>query len=115
MSKYDQLIKEIKRREYHNSMAPFPVYDTDIINDMKKLSEIVKKQEFNNEPICYCKNCLSIQIKRVNFEKGSNGEERNVDYCVSCGNTEIEKAHVSEWEDMYEEKYGEKFINKKIN
>lgn len=110
--KHEKLINEIKRREYHNSMAPFPVYDTDIINDMKKLSEIVKQQEFNNDPVSYCKTCLSIQIKTVEFPKGTHGEDRDVDYCVPCGNTEIETAHISEWEDLYEEKYGERFLTK---
>ena len=26
---------EIKRREYYNSLAPFPIYDTEIINDLR--------------------------------------------------------------------------------
>jgi len=112
MKKHNQLIREIERREYYNLMAPFPVYDTEIINDMKKLSDIIKQQEFNNEPICYCKSCLSIMVKTVKFPDTEGGKERDVDYCVPCGSTEIESSHVSEWEDMYEEKYGERFFTK---
>ena len=113
MELHEKLNKEIKRREYYNSMAPFPVYDTDIINDMKSLSERVKMQDFNNEPICYCKTCLSIQIKTVKFPEGPNGEKRDVDYCLACSNTELAEAHITEWEDMYEERYGERFLDKK--
>lgn len=109
---HDEIEKEIERREYWNKGAPFPVYDTEIINDLKKLDMITKKDISNNEPIHYCKTCLSIVIKTVEFEKGENGENREVDYCLDCGNTDIESAHISEWEDLYEEKYGERFLTK---
>jgi hypothetical protein len=35
------------------------------------------------------------------------------DYCDHCGSTDIAEAHISEWEKMYEEKYGVKYLNKK--
>ena len=108
-----KLTEEIKRREYYNSMAPFPVYDTDIINDLKKLSMIKSKDNFNNEPITYCKTCLSISIKTVEFPKTEAGEDRDVDYCTCCSNTDMGECHVEEWEEMYAEKYGEKFLSKK--
>jgi len=107
--KHDKLIQEIERREYYNQMAPFPVYDTDIINDLKKLNMITAKDNSNSEPITYCKTCLSIKIKTVGFED----TEKEVDYCVDCSNTEMGEAHVSEWEDLYEEKYGERFLTEK--
>lgn len=115
--KSNKLKEEIKRREYFNEMAPFPVFDTEIIQDMSKLSEIVKKQDYNNEPICYCKTCLSINIKTVEFEPVAlvNGKStsRNVDYCVPCSNTEMGEVHISEWQDMYKERYGEDFLTLK--
>lgn len=111
--KHSELIKEIERREYWNNLAPFPVYDTEIINDLKLLNMVTSKMDSNNEPITYCKNCLSIHIKTVNFPDSESGEKRDVDYCVSCGNTELETAHISEWEDLYEERYGERFLTKK--
>tara|TARA_R110002051_G_C8516883_1_gene467280 strand:- start:195 stop:530 length:336 start_codon:yes stop_codon:yes gene_type:complete len=107
--KHDQLIKEIERREYYNQMAPFPVYDTEIINDLKILSMITSKDSSNNEPITYCKTCLSIHIKTVEFKD----TEQEVDYCISCSNTDLGETHISEWEDMYEERYGEKFLTRK--
>ena len=113
--RHDELINEIERREYYNKFAPFPVYDTEIINDLKKLNMITSKDISNSEPIHYCKTCLSIVIKTVEFEKGADGEDREVDYCLDCGNTDIGCAHISEWEDLYEEKYGERFLTKDSN
>ena len=110
--KHEELIREIERREYYNQMAPFPVYDTDIINDLKKLNMITPKQGFENEPITYCKTCLSIHIKTIEFEKGPEGEDREVDYCVPCGNTDLETVHLTEWEELYEDKYGNIFLTK---
>ena len=109
----NEISKEIKRREYWNRGAPFPIYDTEVINDLKKLKMITTKDASNSEPIHYCKNCLSIVIKTIEFEKGEDGEDREVDYCLDCGNTDICSAHISEWEDMYEERYGERFLTKK--
>ena len=108
------LAAEIKRREGVNRMAPFPMYNTEIISDLKDLLEMItRKDDFNNVPITYCKTCLSIKIKTVEFPKGSAGEDRDVHYCVPCGNTNMEKAQVGEWEEMYAEKYGETFLNQK--
>jgi hypothetical protein len=110
------LTKEIERREHANMMAPFPVYDTDIINDLKLLNMITKKQDYNNVPVTYCKTCLKLHIKEVSFPKDgaiSTKDKAVVPYCVDCGNTDLAEAHITEWEDMYEEKYGERFLDKK--
>ena len=101
---HKKLIEEIERREWYNKMAPFPVYDTEIIDDIKKLKNVIMKEHPNNEPITYCKTCLSIHVKTVKLHNG------DVDYCVPCGNTDLETAHILEWEDLYEERYGERFI-----
>tara|TARA_R110000796_G_scaffold76234_3_gene170666 strand:+ start:263 stop:604 length:342 start_codon:yes stop_codon:yes gene_type:complete len=106
--RHDQLIAEIERREQWNLYAPFPVYDTEVIDDLKKLN-MITKNIINNEPITYCKTCLSIHIKTVELPETKHG---NVDYCVPCGNTELEEAHIEQWEDLYEEKYGERFLTK---
>lgn len=107
------LKQEIERRELANRMAPFPVYDTDIINDLKLREEMITKQDdYNNVPVTYCKVCLSIQIKVIEFEKKHPKDEcRDVDFCPGCGNTDVDKVPIGEWEEMYEEKYGEKFLN----
>ena len=102
----DELSDEIRRREWYNSFSPFPIFDTEIIKDLKQLDMITKKQDSNNEPVIYCKTCLSIRIKTVEFPE----TKQEVDYCLACSNTDLGSAHISEWEDMYEERYGEKFL-----
>lgn len=106
--RHDELIKEIERREWWNKLAPFPVYDTEIITDLKKLNMLTVKDASNRVPITYCKTCLSIHIKTVELEN-----DQSVDYCVPCGNTDLEEASIQGWEDLYKEKYGERFLTKK--
>ena len=69
------LEKEIKRREYDNQFAPFPVHDTEVIADLKiylkyKNEMITKKADYNNVPVTYCKTCGSLHIKTVEFDNG---------------------------------------------
>jgi len=115
--KESKLAAEIKRREDYNKLCPFPYYDTEIINDLKIREKMISKQtDYNNVPVTYCKTCLSLHLKEVTFEGKKDpltGENKKVTYCVPCGNTETSSTHITEWEDFYEEKYGEKFINKK--
>lgn len=108
------LAKEIERREYQNKLSPFPVYDTEVIDDYKFLMMITKKENYNHVPVEYCKVCLSLQIKEVTFTKGNDIKmdqpPAEVVYCGSCSGTEVEKCHITEWIDLYHEKYGEDFL-----
>ena len=113
MRKRISIEKEIERREQANLYAPFPVHDTEIIADLKiylkyKREMITKKADYNNVPVTYCKTCGSLHIKTVEFDNGQDP----LDYCVACSNTDLDSVHIEEWEDMYKEKYGEKFLNK---
>lgn len=56
--------------------------------------------DYNDEPVHYCKQCLSLKIKIVG----------KFDFCDDCGSTEIATAHVDEWDKLYQERYGETFI-----
>jgi hypothetical protein len=71
------------------------------MENIKKDSESC--QQYNDVPVIYCKQCLSLAVRAF-------GES---DYCDHCGSTDIAEAHISEWEKMYEEKYGVKYLNKK--
>jgi hypothetical protein len=110
--KHEKLIREIERREQQNQMAPFPMHDTEVINDLKILNMMTAKEGYEQEPVTYCKTCMSIHIKTIEFEDGPEGEERYVDYCVPCGNTDLDKVYLAEWEELYAEKYGDKFLTK---
>lgn len=70
------------------------------------------KRRENNEPISYCKQCLSIGIKTVPFNDGPvQGSKKSLDYCKDCGNTEIKTDSLMNWEELYEERYGDTFLN----
>ena len=51
---------------------------------MDKLS----KEDYNNEPVYYCSECLSLKIRDID----------GTDYCDKCGSTNIEQIHIQEWE-----------------
>lgn len=54
------------------------------------------KEDYNNEPVFYCKTCLSLNIRIV-------GED--TDYCEDCGSTAIDTTHIDVWEDLYATRY----------
>ena len=60
---------------------------------------------YNEEPVFYCKHCLSLRIMSV----GKTGE----DYCDECGNTSVDTTDIHTWETMYKERYGFNFLNNK--
>ncbi len=62
--------------------------------------------EYNKEPVMYCKHCLSLRIL------GVQGVE-DLDYCDECGNTDIGELDIHTWENMYKERYGVEYLNKK--
>lgn len=63
------------------------------------------KQEYNEEPVFYCKNCLSLKIKTVQVDS-------NLDYCDECGSTDIAQTSIEEWRNIYKNRYGIDFLNK---
>lgn len=58
------------------------------------------KEVFNEEPVVYCKHCLSLAIR-------NSGD---TDYCDKCGGTDIESTNIIEWEELYKQKYGKNFL-----
>ena len=67
---------------------------------------MVNNSDFNNEPVFYCKHCLSLKVKSV------PGMEE-LDYCDECGSTEIAVSTIDEWESLYKEKYKHKYVETK--
>ena len=56
--------------------------------------------DYNDEPVHYCKNCLSLRVKIVG----------GFDFCDECGSTNIETTHIDNWDKLYQERYGESFL-----
>ena len=62
-----------------------------------------KQPDYNQEPVFFCKNCLSLKIRNgVGLEDS--------DYCDECGSTEIGQASIEDWQEMYKSKYGHYFL-----
>ncbi len=64
-------------------------------------------KEYNDEPVHYCKNCLSLNIKTV-------VAGLDLDYCDDCGGTDIAQSNIDNWEDFYRKKYGFDYLTNKI-
>lgn len=64
---------------YYNKMAPFPVYDTEYVEEVKNIImklENENKINYNEEPVVACKYCKSLHI--VIDEVDNN-------ICMRCG------------------------------
>ena len=68
-------------------------------------SDSLLRDEYNKEPVFYCTKCLSLKIRSVPYMTDS-------DYCDECGSTHVEQTQIEDWEQMYENRYGCKFLNK---
>lgn len=66
-----------------------------------------KREEYNKEPVFYCKHCLSLKVLSVyNME--------DLDYCDECGATDIGKTTIEEWQKLYKNKYGVDYLTNKL-
>ena len=72
---------------------------------MSNSNNTINQINYNNEPLFYCKHCLSLAIKFVG----------DVDYCEECGGTEIEQTDIHIWEEKYKKKYGVEYLKIKKN
>ncbi len=60
-----------------------------------------KLEEYNSEPIYFCKECLSLKIMNLGGDQG---------FCDSCGCMDNDTCSIDEWNEMFEKKYNHKFI-----
>ena len=65
--------------------------------------ENLNKDEYNSQPVLYCKRCLSLKILNISSMEDS-------DYCDDCGSPDIGECSISEWEEKYKNKYGHKYL-----
>lgn len=70
---------------------------------MDNLSIDKHHNEYNDEPVVYCADCLSLRIQSID----------GLDYCDKCGSTNIKETNIFEWEKMYAAKYAGKYIDLK--
>lgn len=62
------------------------------------------KEEYDKIPVHYCEKCLSLNIKVLNDKR----IHTIIDYCVDCGNTDIGKCSIHEWEEKRDSTSGNK-------
>ena len=80
-----------------------------------KIFENLNKDNYNDEPVYYCANCLSLKIKRFNDPTPGQFKENEDGYCGMCTSTDIKSTHIYNWKKMFQIKYGYKHINIKNN
>lgn len=61
------------------------------------------KEEYNAEPVFYCKHCLNLKIRGIPFMEDS-------EYCDECGSTDIVQCDIHEWQELYKNKYGHYYL-----
>ena len=75
----------------------------------KSSIKILSVINYDNDPVYYCADCLSLKVKNINGSIESD-EVRDTDFCDECGSTNIKKASISEWNELYKEKYGHYYL-----
>lgn len=80
--------------EYYNLMTPFPFYDTEYVDNVRKyITKMESKEydkEYDKEPVVACKYCKSLHIRT---------DELDNDICFRCGsvNELIEFKNINEY------------------
>lgn len=62
------------------------------------------KEYYDTIPVYYCMDCLSLKVMNV---AGMD----DACFCDDCGGTDVRQSSIQEWEKLYEQKYGFKFLN----
>lgn len=60
--------------------------------------------KYNEEPVFYCKHCLSLKIRDAGLPE--------LLYCDECGSTEVLSTNIKQWENLYKEKHGFRYLDK---
>ena len=68
---------------------------------------MVNNSDFNNEPVFYCKHCLSLRIRDAGLS--------DLLFCDKCGSADILSTDIETWENIYKEKYGFKLLDENFN
>lgn len=77
----------------------------DEYDELLDLDNTSEEINYNKIPVYYCKRCLSLAIMNV-------PEQENSDFCNECFSTDVDITDINTWEQLYQEKYGKKYINK---
>lgn len=67
------------------------------------MKNTINHDEYDLEPVSYCPKCYSLKIGYIPGVEDS-------DYCMDCGCVDIVKGNIYEWEKLYEDRYGHKYV-----
>lgn len=66
------------------------------------MSKLRKIEEYNSEPVTYCARCYSLGVVHEDFI--------GMDCCKECGSSDLLTSSEEEWERLYKQRYGHKFV-----
>ena len=55
--------------------------------------KIKSHNDYNDEPVFYCKHCLSLKIRDAGLP--------DLLYCDDCGSSDILSSNIEDWEELY--------------
>lgn len=67
---------------------------------MVQLKQTQLSNQYNDEDVHYCKNCLSLAVQII------GDPEDNDSVCVQCNRTDIGQTDIFTWREMWKNKYG---------
>lgn len=70
-------------------------------------SKVKAHKDYDDEPVYYCKHCLSLNIMDAGLP--------DLLYCDDCGSSEVLSTSIEEWESLYKERHGFRFLDKNYN
>lgn len=73
-----------------------------LLNEHPMARRATRTQEVEEEPITYCRKCYSIKVK---YE-----DSIGMDCCGDCGCTDFSTTNFDEWENLYRNRYGHKYM-----
>lgn len=66
--------------------------------------DIQKLKDFNSDPVIFCSKCYSLKI--------IHEDTVNSDCCGECGCSDLSTSTIDEWEKLYKNRYGHRYIEK---
>lgn len=66
------------------------------------MTKKTKIEEYDSEPVTFCSRCYSLNIKY--------DDSLDLDCCGECGCTDFKTAPITEWEELFKNRFGHKFV-----
>ena len=64
-------------------------------------------RDYDTEPVRYCSKCYSLKIR---YDEASD-----IEYCADCGCSDMLESSIEDWERLYEQRFGHKYVVRSDN